>query len=132
MIGGFNDVHIPICKFPVKFWFHVVAMAEVPIMRTRLADRRPSVTTRVVFVASSGNEIALQVTYGFDEGGRLREAFCASFKSGSDLHAAITDACILYSRLLQHGDTPSELAATLSNPPSLIGCIARAAITIEP
>jgi hypothetical protein len=95
-------------------------------MRTRLANRRHCVTDRVLFVTGTGHEIRLTVTFGFDEAGQLREAFCADFKSGSDLHATIMDACVLYSRLLQHGDSPDELAQTLCNPPSVIGAIARA------
>jgi hypothetical protein len=71
------------------------------------------------------------VTFGFDENGELREVFCADFKAGSDMHAVVTDACILLSRLLQHGDSSTELARTLCNPPSLIGSIARAAEEIN-
>jgi hypothetical protein len=100
-------------------------------MRTRLTDRRYSVTDRVPFVRSDGDEIRLTVTFGFDEEGQVREVFCADFKAGSDMHAAVMDACILLSRLLQHGDAPRELAATLCEPPSLIGCIAKAAAQIE-
>jgi hypothetical protein len=99
-------------------------------MRTRLADRRFSVTDPVPFVKSDGGEIRLTVTFGFDEVGQVREVFCADFKAGSDMHAAVMDTCILLSRLLQHGDTPQELAQTLC-PPSIIGCIAKAAAQIE-
>jgi hypothetical protein len=78
-------------------------------------------------VLADGKTISLTVTFGFNEAGEVREVFCADFKAGSDMHAAVTDACILMSRLLQHGDAPEELAKTLCEPPSLIGCIARAA-----
>ena len=99
-------------------------------MRTRLADRRPSVSDRVPFVMADGSEIRLTVTFGFDDAGNIREVFCADFKAGSDMHAAVVDSCILLSRLLQHGDTPDELARTLCDPPSLVGSIARAAAKI--
>jgi len=100
-------------------------------MRTRLADRRPSVTGRVPFIMADGKEITLTVTFGFDENGNVREVFCADFKAGSDMHATVMDACILLSRLLQHGDQPEELAKTLCEPPSLVGCIARAASLVQ-
>ncbi len=70
----------------------------------------------------------LQVTFGLDaETGTVREVFCADFKAGSDNHAVITDACVLLSRLMQHGTPLDELAASLCSPPSLIGVIAAAA-----
>jgi hypothetical protein len=101
-------------------------------MRTKLGDRRHSVTTCVLWTTNTGAEIKLQVTFGFYEDGELREAFCASFKAGSDLHDMATDSCVLLSRLLQHGDSAAELAAALGRPPSLIGSIALAATTVEP
>jgi len=100
-------------------------------MRTRLADRRPSITGRVPFVMADGREISLTVTFGFDDTGSVREVFCADFKVGSDMHAAVVDSCILLSRLLQHGDPPEELARTLCDPPSLVGSIARAASLVQ-
>jgi hypothetical protein len=100
-------------------------------MRTRLADRRPSITSRVPFAMADGREISLTVTFGLNDAGEVREVFCADFKAGSDMHAAVMDSCILLSRLMQHGDTPEELAKTLCEPPSLVGCIARAATLIE-
>jgi hypothetical protein len=100
-------------------------------MRTRLANRRPSVTGRVPFIMADERQITLTVTFGFDENGNVREVFCADFKAGSDMHAAVMDACILLSRLLQHGDPPEELAKTLCEPPSLVGCIARAASLVQ-
>jgi hypothetical protein len=105
---------------------------ELRKMRTRLADRRASVTSRVIFAMADGKEIGLTVTFGLDQEGNVREAFCADFKAGSDLHAIVMDSCILLSRLLQHGDAPEELARTLCAPPSLIGCIAKAASEIGP
>ena len=101
-------------------------------MRVRLPDRRPSITRYVAFFMNSGQEIALTVTFGFNEVGDVREVFCDDFKAGSDMHATVMDACILLSRLLQHGDTPEQLAATLSNPPSVIGTIAKAVSEIGP
>ena len=46
------------------------------------------------------------------------------------------DACILVSRLLQYGDTPEELLASMSGNPdkahSVIGSIVKAVAELEP
>lgn len=94
--------------------------------RTQLSDRRPAVTQRVD-VAVGTKRVHVLVTYGFDSTGCVKEVFCADFKAGTDLHAIIVDACILISRLLQHGYTPQQLLATLTAPPSLLGCLLAAA-----
>lgn len=66
------------------------------------------------------------LTVGFRDGGnRPTEVFSSSFKAGSSLNAIISDACVLLSRLYQHGDNPHEVAFCLSEPPSLVGQIAR-------
>jgi hypothetical protein len=95
-------------------------------MRDKLPDRRLSVNMKIDFETGSGAHIPLQVTFGFDEAGHVREVFCADFKSGSDNHAVVMDSCVLLSRLLQHGTDPDQLAASLCTPPSLIGTIAAA------
>lgn len=101
-------------------------------MRQKLDDRRPNVTCSVVWTSSHENAIKLLITVGFDKyTGKVQEVFCADFKAGSDLHAIVMDACILFSRLLQHGDTPAELAASMCSPPSMLGTIAAAVAAIE-
>ena len=94
--------------------------------RTRLPDRRPAVTQRVVFTTNSGREINVIVSFGTDADDAGKEVFCDDLKVGSENQAIVMDACILLSRLLQHGETPQELADTMCSPPSLIGAIARA------
>lgn len=95
-------------------------------MRQRLPDRRPSVTERVAVTLDGGKDTYVIVTVGFEdmEMKKPREVFCADFKAGTSLHAIVMDACILLSRLLQHGDTPQELASSLCQPHSLVGTIA--------
>ncbi len=95
-------------------------------MRTKLNDRRFSTTLKVHHRIASGDEIKLLITVGYEDPKRSipREVFCADFKAGSDNHQLIMDACILLSRLLQHGDTPEDLVRSMCNPPSLIGTIA--------
>ena len=91
--------------------------------RQRLPDRRASVTDRVEF-DSAGRTYRVHVTVGFDAAGAPREVFCAAWKSGAELQSIVIDACILMSRLLQHGDDPVEIAATLCRPPSVLGQVA--------
>lgn len=93
--------------------------------RSKLPERRSSANI-VVLYHDSGKDHKLQVTIGFGADGGAREVFCADFKAGSSTHAIVTDACVLISRLLQHDDTPAELADTLCDPPSLLGAILRA------
>lgn len=99
--------------------------------RIRLPDRRPSVTERVRHTLATGGTVSVLVTFSFDERGKVREIFTADFKAGSDSQTLIVDASILVSRLLQYGNTPSTLLASLSEPTSIVGSILRAAIALE-
>ena len=92
--------------------------------RHRLPDQRPSRTVDHTHNFFHGGSQRLLVTVGSDApGGPPREVFCASFKAGSDMNAAVQDACVLISRLLQMGVPPGELAASLSHPPSVVGTL---------
>jgi hypothetical protein len=93
-------------------------------MRIKLSPRRASETRKIQFAYENGKEQGILITVGFDEGGEPKEVFCADFKAGTTLHSIVMDACILFSRLLQHGDLPVELFASMCRPPSLIGAIA--------
>lgn len=93
-------------------------------MRKKLDNRRAAVTHPVTFQADGGHTVKILITIGFDANGDPKEVFCASFKAGTVLHAIVMDACVLVSRLLQHGDTPAELAASMCQPPSMLGAIA--------
>ena len=95
--------------------------------RAHLPSRRLNQTCKVRYLFSSGQkEMDILITVGYDERHRAKEVFCADFKAGSDLHAIVMDACIPLSRLLQHGDTPDELARSMCEPHSLLGTIAAA------
>lgn len=112
------------------------ATGEAGGMRTRLPTRRPNITARV----SHNNETYL-ITFGFDGEDQIREVFCADPRVGSDIHALLTDACIIISIALQNnieaeviakslGENRSEGAA--SGPPaSLIGAIARSILEMQ-
>lgn len=99
-------------------------------MRQKLQNRRDNTTRRVTWMQASGAHADVLVTVGI-EGGQVREVFCAdskAFKAGSDQLAIVSDACILFSRLLQHGDLPTDIMASMCEPPSLIGAIAQAVL----
>jgi hypothetical protein len=100
-------------------------------MREKLTDRRASTNIAVDFVTAAGSTIKLQVTFGIDASGRVREVFCGNFKAGSDSHALIMDGCVLLSRLMQHNDSLDDLADTLCQPPSYLGTIAKAAAALN-
>ena len=94
--------------------------------RVKLKNKRFGNTVETMHTYHNGNEQKLIVTYGPSEDGRrVVEAFCASFPVGSDMMTLAIDSSILLSRCLQHGDSISELAETLCDPPSIIGSIAR-------
>jgi hypothetical protein len=88
-------------------------------------------TRPVTYVADGGQEVHMLVTVGFDNLDKPREVFCASFKAGTTMNAVVMDACILLSRLLQHGDVAAELEATMSQPHSMMGAIAAAVAECE-
>ncbi len=96
--------------------------------RTKLNDRRFCANLDTQFNSASGRSFKLTITIGFDTDYNIKEVFCADFKSGSDNQATIMDACILLSRLLQHGDTPADLLTSMCSPPSLIGTICKAIV----
>lgn len=99
--------------------------------RDKLPPRRFCITRHVVHPGVEGKEFKVNVTFGLDRHGRVREVFCADFKAGSELFAAVMDACVMMSRLMQHGMSPRELLTSLGSPPSLYGSIIKAAIEID-
>lgn len=93
--------------------------------RRKLPNKRPSVQQKVV-VTLDGTEFHIILTVGFHDEARKRpaEVFSSSFKVGTSMNAIISDACVLLSRLYQHGDSPRDIADSLSEPPTLVGNIA--------
>lgn len=94
--------------------------------RTRLPDRRPSLTTELVY---ESNPYA--VTLGFDLAhDRIGEVFTHGAKIGSAMDRILDDACVALSLLLQHGVEPAALAASMGrlgdgkSPASVIGALA--------
>ena len=94
--------------------------------RAKLPDRRPSMTQKVYVALDGGKQVKLLVTIGFNSLGRPMEVFTADFKAGTAMHTIVMDACVMMSRLLQHGDTPLELYKALARPESVLGAIAKA------
>ena len=100
--------------------------------RGKIPDRRPNETFNLTYTSYSGTARTLIVTVGFDRDAKPFEVFCASFKVGTDTNAIVSDACIMMSRLLQHGETPAEIARGMCQPHSLLGQIAAALVRYEP
>lgn len=76
--------------------------------RDKLPARR-----RTIHVDFSLRGIAWTAGVGFDDAGTVREVFLSGPMLDSDACFAAEDACILASRLLQRGETPRILLATL-------------------
>lgn len=119
---------------------------ETEVGRRKLSARRACVTVRVQWAPPGGKDHSILVTFGFDGegpgfGGKIKEVFVASFRANAGLVALVNDACIMYSRLLQHGDSLEQLAATMvedryegedSGPPaSMLGAVARKAVELQ-
>lgn len=113
-------------------------------MRQSLPPRRLSHTVKVKWTPLSEKDHNALVTYGCDDEGKIKEAFVASYRAESEIIAMTNDACILYSRSLQHGDTLEELARAMmqntrtletgevqSRPASLIGAVALKALEVQ-
>lgn len=90
-------------------------------MREKLPERRIGINLDVPFKNSK-----VVITIGYDSMFLVKEVFCADFKAGSDSQAVVMDACILLSRLFQHGDTPQDILKSMCEPRSLIGTICQA------
>jgi hypothetical protein len=90
--------------------------------RVRLPERRIADTRELLF-----DHMQFTVTVGVFPDGRPGEVFARSAHAGSQLDGLIDDACVLVSRLLQHGEAPSILVRSLGRgdrPASVIGAIA--------
>lgn len=109
--------------------------------RSELPSRRAARTVRLAWQSLAGVDHHVLVTFGFDADWKIKEAFVASYRAESGIIGLTNDACIFYSRLLQHGDTLEELvAATMEDrpegaatgkPASLIGAVARKAVEVQ-
>ena len=93
--------------------------------RIPLPFRRHNETIDLVFGAQK-----FSVTIGFRRDGTPGEVFAYGARVGSDLHAMLSDSCIVMSLLLQHGVQPVALAHSLGRagdgvtPASIIGALA--------
>lgn len=102
--------------------------------RERLPDRRMQVVEELTWAGRPW-----LVGYGFDAGGRVREAFVSGSRTGAELQALVEDACVLVSLLLQCGMPAPELARHLAREgvdpaapaASLIGLIVERTAVVE-
>ena len=110
-------------------------------MRNKLSDRRRAATQKVLHRNALGAEEEYLVTFGFDGEGTIREVFCADPRVGSDMHALLTDGCILISIYLQTGGEPERLVKSMGEnraegesggpPSSVFGAVARAILAFQ-
>lgn len=102
------------------------------MIRHKLPARRPSITLRVPATLDDGIQWTLLLTIGFHDYGHKipAEVFCSSFKVGTAMNSIVSDACVLLSRLYQHGDSPQDIADSLCEPASLVGQIANIVASI--
>lgn len=108
--------------------------------RTRLPNRRPSITLPVEWLTGDGVH-HFTLTAGFcPTTGALREVFYADGqRHGSQMQHTVQDACVLISLLLQYGVHVTALAGSLGSvpvyganaPASPIGVIADALAALE-
>lgn len=96
--------------------------------RAPLPSRRASTTIRIRYADVEGLKLAAHATYSRVEDGAIREVFVSAGKPGSPAEAALRDAGLLISLLLQHGATLVSIKAALTRgaqgqPASQIGVI---------
>jgi hypothetical protein len=96
--------------------------------RQKLPNRRRCETLEVPVAIDGSKDHKLLITVGYRSTSDRQpsEVFCSSFRAGTAMNAIVMDACVLLSRLLQHGVPADEVANSLSSPPSLVGAIAKA------
>ena len=109
--------------------------------REELPKRRATVTLPVSYKKADGSKQTYIVSFGIAPDGKIKEWFCTSLKSGSDLQALLNDASIAVSIALQTGTTMRELADKFGErraegentgpPDSPLGAIARAGAALE-
>ena len=99
-------------------------------MRKKLNARRFNNTCEVKHRNHNDSVYKLIVSYGIEDD-KIKEAFCASFKTGSDMMSLAIDASILLSRCLQYGDNLEDISRSLCEPNSIIGSIVRHGISVE-
>ena len=101
--------------------------------RVPLPFRRENETIDLAFGTQT-----FAVTIGFRRDGAPGEVFVHGAKVGSDLHAILSDACIVVSLLLQHGVQPAALSHSMGRagdgftPASLIGALADLLAEVRP
>jgi hypothetical protein len=114
------------------------------LMRRKLPNRRPQITSKVQYidVYASGRPLEIEISFGLDESRTIKECFISS--KSHPLTPLLNDVCILISRLLQHGDTIESLAEGLGEnrlmdesafghaaPASFIGAIVRQGTAVQ-
>jgi hypothetical protein len=85
--------------------------------RIRFPPRRGSVTFGVRYADVEGLRLKAFLTYSRDNDGKIREVFVNAGKPGSPNEAALRDAGLLISLLLQHGLGIHDVKAAVTRGP---------------
>jgi hypothetical protein len=106
-------------------------------MREKLSPRRLGITERLTFRPGVPGEVTFDVTFGYELGGPVKEAFTLAFKLGSDYQDLMHQACIALSIALQSGQSMSDIARVMGEsdpaqpPHSMIGLVVRAGVVLD-
>jgi hypothetical protein len=106
-------------------------------MREKLSPRRVGITERLTFRPGVPGEVTFDVTFGYELGGPVKEAFTLAFKLGSDYQDLMHQACMLLSIALQSGQSMADIARVMGednpgNPAhSMIGLVVRAGVVLD-
>lgn len=118
-------------------------------MRTKLPNRRRAFTQKVMHCMANGEPAEYLITFGIDDEGTVREVFCANpapekgkrSLTGSDIHAMLSDGCLMISLHLQTGAEIEKLVKSFGEnrnegeakglPSSVFGSIARAILVLQ-
>ena len=87
--------------------------------RTRLPNRRHSITVPISWRAGDGSDKNYFCTVGFFEDGTPGEIFANGDHEGSQIDGMLSDACILISLALQHKVDPKVLAHSMIRVPGI-------------
>ena len=99
--------------------------------RERLPHRRAAETVEL-----EHNGSRFTVTIGFYPEGRPGEVFTHGIRSGSNLDALLSDACVVISCLMQHGVEPREISGSMgrlgnAEAASIIGAVIDLAAALD-
>lgn len=104
-------------------------------MREKLSPRR--LALRLTFRPGTDDQVMVDVSYGFEAGGPIKELFCYPFKVGSVRRCDVRASFMAVSVALQAGQSLADLARVLGEddaeraPQSLLGLAVREGVKLD-